>query len=255
MTKIEKHFNNKTCWITGGGSGIGKSIALQLANLGAKVIVSGRSADKLANVKSINSEINTIQLDVTSLDSWQKAYEQIKADNLSPDLVIYNAGACKYIDLPDFPPEVFEEIMNVNYMGIINGIHTIIPHMLEKNEGHLVAVTSSVARLPLPRAEAYGASKAAATYLMDSLRIGLTETNLKITTVMPGFVSTPMTDRNDFPMPFIISPDAAATRILKGILKGKKDIFFPSRFTWPLRFIASLPTYLGYQFTRRLKKT
>jgi short-subunit dehydrogenase len=152
-----------------------------------------------------------------------------------------------------FDPNVFQEIMDVNFMGIINGIHTIIPKMLKQNKGHLIAVTSSVARLPLPRAEAYGASKAAATYLMDSLRIGLADTNIKVSTVMPGFVETPMTNENDFSMPFLISPDEAAQKILKGIYQGKKDIFFPSRFTWPLRFLASLPTYLSYQFTKRLK--
>ena len=141
--------------------------------------------------------------------------------------------------------------MKVNFMGIINGISTFMPKMLEENKGHIIAVTSSVARLPLPRAEAYGASKAAATYMIDSLRIALSETNIKLTTVMPGFVETPMTGQNDFPMPFIIKPEVAADRIMKGIVKGKKDIFFPNRFTWPLRLIASLPTSLAYQFTKK----
>ncbi|MCH2204773.1 MAG: SDR family NAD(P)-dependent oxidoreductase [Lentisphaerales bacterium] len=255
MTKYLKFFKDITCWITGGGSGICKALAIKLSEHGANVIISGRSKSKLEEVKQLCPDILPLELDVTSKDSWYTASQLIEEKGYHPQIVFYNAGTCKYIDLPDFPPETFKEVMDVNFMGIINGIHTTIPQMLKKNDGHLVAVTSSVARLPLPRAEAYGASKAAATYLMDSLRIALSETNIKLTTVMPGFVSTPMTDVNDFPMPFIISPEDAADRILKGVYQGKKDIFFPSRFTWPLRFLASLPTYLCYQFTKRLKKT
>lgn len=254
MTNCKRHFDNKICLVTGGGSGIGKAVALMMAENGARVVVSGRNTDRIKEVAKLHVNISSHQLDVSEKSSWLKIYNHFQKTLSTPDFIVHNAGACKYIDLPDFPSEVFEEIMKVNFMGIINGISTFMPKMLEENKGHIIAVTSSVARLPLPRAEAYGASKAAATYMIDSLRIALSETNIKLTTVMPGFVETPMTDQNDFPMPFIIKPEVAADRIMKGIVKGKKDIFFPNRFTWPLRLIASLPTSLAYQFTKRLKR-
>ena len=254
MANYKKHFDNKLCLITGGGSGIGRALALLMAQNGAQVVVSGRNIERIEEVSATYDNIIPLQLDATDKSSWKRLADHFEKESSTPDFIVHNAGACKYIDLPNFSSEVFEEIMNVNFMGVVNGISTFLPKMLKENKGHIIAVTSSVARLPLPRAEAYGASKAAATYMIDSLRIALSETNIKLTTVMPGFVETPMTDQNDFPMPFIIKPELAAERIMKGIAKGKKDIFFPNRFTWPLRFIASLPTSLAYQFTKRLKR-
>ncbi|MCM8533619.1 MAG: SDR family oxidoreductase, partial [Lentisphaeraceae bacterium] len=204
---MNNYYRDKTCWITGGGSGIGKSTALKMASSGASVIVSGRDAAKLDELSKLHDNISALPLDVTSKDSWQEAMDIVSKTHPTIDIVIFNAGNCKYVDLPDFPPELFEEVFSVNFMGVINGIHHIMPKMLEKNIGHIAVVTSSVALLPLPRAEAYGASKAAATYLIDCLRIALSETNIKLTNIMPGFIDTPMTEKNDFPMPFMITSE------------------------------------------------
>ncbi|MCM8535013.1 MAG: SDR family NAD(P)-dependent oxidoreductase [Lentisphaeraceae bacterium] len=248
------YYNNKTCWITGGGSGIGEAISKKLADSGASVIVSGRDLAKLKSVASHNDKIFPLQLDVTDRASWEQAMSAVTEKFSSIDLVVFNAGSCKYIDLPDFPPQLFEDVFNVNFMGIVNGLHHIMPNMLLNNSGHIAVVTSSVALLPLPRAEAYGASKAAATYLIDSLRLALSETEIKLTNILPGFIDTPMTKKNDFPMPFMITSEDAADRILNGLAKNKKEIYFPRRFTWPLRFLAALPTFLNQLVTKRLKK-
>jgi short-subunit dehydrogenase len=250
--KENRKFNNKKCWITGGGSGIGKALALQLSSLGADVYISGRSEESLQVVCKLDHSINYIILDVTDTKSWSKASAIIKDKFGHLDFMIFNAGTCKYIDLPTFSSDVFREVMNVNYMGIVNGLESVLPLLRQSDDAHITAVTSSVARLPLPRAEAYGASKAAATYLMSSLRLALAGSGIGVSVVLPGFVKTAMTDANDFDMPFIISPEEGAQKIIKGISKKHKEIYFPGRFTWPLRILAALPTSVHYHFTKRL---
>ena len=248
------YYSSKTCWITGGGSGIGKALAENLAARGADVTISGRDREKLAKLSSSADNISAVELDVTDLDSWIKAVENFSARKKYVDLVIFSAGTCEYVDLPDYDPALFRRVMEVNFMGVVNGIQAVLPLIRNSSCGHIAAVTSSVAALPLPRAEAYGASKAAASYMLNSLRLGLRKEDIDISVVMPGFVESPMTDKNDFPMPFMISADKAAKIILKGLQKHKHEIFFPGRFTWPLRLLGSLPSAFQQIFTRRFTK-
>lgn len=254
MKNLKNIFKDKVVWITGGGSGIGSSLAVSLAELGAKVVISSRSEKDLKEVADVNENIIPIPMDVSSNEDWDKALKTFNEKFSSLDIMIFNAGTCEYIDLPEFQSTVFEKVFAVNFMGIVKGLEKILPSLLKTHRSRVVAVTSSVAALPLPRAEAYGASKAAATYLMDSLRLGLDELGIDVSVVMPGFVSTPLTDKNDFPMPFKISSDEAAFRIIKGIAANKKHIFFPGRFTWPLRFLGVLPITLQQLFTRRFSR-
>jgi NAD(P)-dependent dehydrogenase (short-subunit alcohol dehydrogenase family) len=252
MTKINSHFNNKVCWITGGGSGIGRAVALKLAYLGAKVFISGRNVLNLESVKKESPSIETLHLDVTDSESWSIATNKFSSQYGHLDLLFLNAGSCEFIDLPQFEPDTFTRVMDVNFMGIVKGIAAAMPLLQKSSKGHIAAVTSSVAPLPLPRAEAYGASKAAATYMLNSLRMDLAG-SIDISVILPGFVETPMTGKNDFPMPFMVSVDKAAEIITHGLMKRKKDIYFPKRFTWPLRLIAMLPTTLRHHLTKRFR--
>lgn len=249
--KLINHYENKICWITGAGSGIGKDLAHSLADLNAFVFISGRNEKKLKSVASYSERIIPLPMDVSDSEQWAKATNSIEAKFGRLDLIIFNAGICEYIDLPQFEAATFKRVFDVNFMGIVHGIENTLPILTKSSSAHIVAVTSSVAILPLPRAEAYGASKSAATFLMNSLRLDTSTKNIAITTVLPGFVETPMTDKNDFPMPFKISSRKAASIILKGIRKKKKNIYFPGKFTWPLRLLSILPTSLQQFFTKR----
>ena len=247
-------YDTTNIWITGGGSGIGASLARLYAESGVNVIISGRNIKKLECVADDHDRITTIQLDVSSKDSWQKAKKQVTEKFTKIDLVIFNAGICEYVDLPDFSSETFFRVLQTNFMGIVYGIECTLPLLRKSDSPLIAAVTSSVAPLPLPRAEAYGASKAAATYLLNSLRIDLLKEKIDVSVILPGFVSTPLTDVNDFPMPFKISADEAAVKIMQGLKSRKKEIYFPGRFTWPLRFLAVLPMALQQIFTKRFVK-
>ena len=248
------YYRNLNCWISGGGSGIGSAVALKLAALGANVIISGRNSEKLDIVASQHDSIFALPLDVSIKEQWQAAVKIVGSKFNHLDVIILNAGVCQYIDLPEFDSSKFKNVMDVNFMGIVYGIEASLP-LLRKSKNALIAsVSSSVAPLPLPRAEAYGSSKAAATYLMNSLRLGLKEENIDVSVIMPGFVSTPLTDVNDFPMPFKISSEKAAEKIIKGLSSRKKEIYFPGPFTWPLRFLAILPMALQQIFTKRFVK-
>ena len=149
---------------------------------------------------------------------------------------------------------MFKRVFDVNFMGIVNGFDAVLPLVRKSPSGHIAAVTSSVASLPLARAEAYGASKAAASYMLNSMRIDLKSINVDVSIIKPGFVESPMTDKNDFPMPAIIPAAKAAEKILRGLEKRKYEIYFPGRFTWPLRFLSILPMGLQQVFTKRFSK-
>ena len=244
-------FEDKVCLITGGGSGIGSTLATSLSESGASVYVAGRNLENLERISSLAPNIVPLQLDVTDTKSWSAAKTLILNEHKRLDLAVFNAGTCEYVDLPEFDAESFRRVMEVNFMGIINGLEACFPLLRKSEAPHIAAVTSSVAALPLPRAEAYGASKAAATYMLSSLRLGLIESGIDVSVILPGFVETPMTDKNDFDMPFIISAEKAASHIMKGLAKRRKEIYFPGAFTWPLRFISILPVGLRHMIARR----
>ena len=251
MRNYNHIFSNKTCLITGGGSGIGKSLAIALSKAGADVYICGRDIKKLEDVREFEKEIKVSALDVTDSGQWSSLKNKIVSEKGRIDYVILNAGICEYVDLPAYDSDMFQRVIDTNFMGTVKGIEAFLPQMLERKSGHIIGITSSVASLPLPRAEAYGASKAAASYMLNSLRLALHHKGIKVSVVLPGFVESPMTDRNDFPMPFRISAESAADKILKGISKNKKEIYFPGKFTWPLRFLGILPMGLQQLFTKR----
>ncbi|MCG9761008.1 MULTISPECIES: SDR family NAD(P)-dependent oxidoreductase [Pseudoalteromonas] len=232
--------------ITGATSGIGKGLAEYYAKQSHHVTVCGR------NTEVLNELENTVgtkgrAFDLTNRDELEHNLEDI--DGL--DLVILNAGGCEYIDNPNqFDGHLFERVMNINVISIGHCLDVLLPKM--KVGGQLCIVSSSSAFLPLPRAEAYGASKAAVSYLARTLTATLKK--IDVTLVHPGFVETPLTDKNDFPMPFIVSVDDAVDYISKGIEKRKKEIHFPKRFTLFLKFFRLLPFSLWLPLAKRIAR-
>lgn len=229
----------KNLWITGAGSGIGRSLALLYAGQGHTVIISGRSLDKLQQVSSeasaLPGRIIPLIFDVTDSEIVEQTSVALSQSVEHLDLVILNAGSCEYIQQGHLDPALFKRVLDSNFFGMINSINAALPLLREAPQRpHLAGVCSLAALIGFPRAEAYGASKAAARYLLHSLRIDYREV-MDVTVINPGFVTTPMTAANDFPMPFEMDADEAAKRIANALHKRPLEFNFPRRLTSTLR--------------------
>ncbi|WP_341707471.1 SDR family NAD(P)-dependent oxidoreductase [Halopseudomonas sp.] len=239
-------------WLTGASSGIGLALAELLAADGHRLALTARRREPLLTLAArYPGQILVISADLTDRDAVAEAVEHIDASWGGLDWAILNAGACEYMELPTFSASLVERVMQVNVLATANCIEAALPLLRRGSQPRLIAVGSSVTYLPLPRAEAYGASKAALRYLMQSLELDLADEGIATTLVSPGFVDTPMTAANDFPMPMQISSTKAAQRILIGLERGQREIRFPGRFIVVLRLLAALPDWLRVALTRR----
>jgi short-subunit dehydrogenase len=233
--------------ITGATSGIGKRLALDYADSGYDVIACGRNQAVLNELKNHNSNIATLQFDVTDHEQTLRALETLP---FIPATWIFNAGDCEYMDEGRVDAKLLARVLNVNVVGVANCIEACQKHF---TRGQRVVVVGSIAsELPFPRAEAYGASKAAVSYFARSLSVDLKSKGIKVVTVFPGFVETPLTDKNSFEMPMIISVEQASKAIRKQLAANKSHIYFPTRFTALLRLLALLPYSWQARITSKL---
>ncbi|TKB47471.1 SDR family NAD(P)-dependent oxidoreductase [Thalassotalea mangrovi] len=226
----------KQVLITGATSGIGEALALHYANQDYAVIACGRNQARLEELSQRQTHIQTLAFDITLAEQVAEAAAQVDA----LDIVILNAGDCEYIDdAGSFDGALFKRVITVNLLAMGD----LLEHFIKKlrTGGQLVIVSSSVTYLPLPRAEAYGASKAGVDYLAKTLAFDLAPEQIDVTLVQPGFIKTPLTDKNDFSMPFLLTAEQAAERIFKGVQKRRKILDFPKRFTYLLRLLSWLP--------------
>ena len=235
--------------ITGASSGIGRALALHYANAGYQVWAGGRSMDKLQQLCNTHQNIIPLLCDLTDFDAVKANASQLPA----LDILLLNAGTCEYIDdAKQFDGALFHRVISANLIAIGYCLEAWLP--LVKQGGKLALTSSSASFLPLPRAEAYGASKAAVSYLARTLSIDLKKDDIHVSVIHPGFVKTPLTDKNDFSMPFLTSPEKAADIIFKGIDNHKNEIHFPKVFTWLLKAFALLPFPLWKLFAVRMTK-
>jgi short-subunit dehydrogenase len=219
----------KVIWVTGASSGLGRSIALQLANRGALVIASARNQQALDELAAQNQNIRALACDITDASACAVLGAQIAAISPHIDQAILNAGSCEYLNFPDPDWTAIRRVMEVNFFGTVNCVELVLPLLRAAAKPHLVVVASQATAAPFPRAEAYGASKAALQYFCDCLRLDLACEQIDVSVVNPGFVDTPLTRKNDFEMPFLMDVEQAAERII-GKLQGR-----PRRYSFPLR--------------------
>ncbi len=232
--------------ITGATSGIGRQLALDYHQEGHDVWAIGRSAQALKELA--DQGLKTAQIDLLDRKqslAWFANLERV-------DLAILAAGTCEYIDLPDFDSALVSRVMRANVDTMAIAIEGLLPALRHSVKPKLVGVGSAAAYLPMPRAEAYGASKAAINYLLDTLRISLSKEGILVSHVCPGFVKTPLTDRNDFPMPFLIDVTDASKAIREGIAHNRLEIHFPKKFTLLLKALALLPDWLWCRLAQRM---
>jgi short-subunit dehydrogenase len=234
MIKVEWN----VVWITGASTGIGREIALQLASRGVKVAASARSLEKLENM---GANIKAYPLDVTDIVAVKNTIVQIEHDLGQIDLAVFGAGTYEEVGATDINPARFANMMNVNYMGVVNCVSALLPLMLARGRGHISWIASVAGYRGLPKAAAYGPTKAALINLAESLKPELKLKGIRISVVNPGFVETPMTANNKFPMPFLMKPEDAARRTIAGLAKLKFEIAYPSRFIAILKVLRILP--------------
>lgn len=237
-----------TVLITGASSGIGEGLAKSWADDGCRVIACGRDAARLEALRQYSPLISLRQFDMTDAQACREALADCRVD-----LAVLCAGTCEYLDHGVIDVDLIARVMSANFTGPINCLaalqNTLAP-------GSRVVLVSSMAHwLHFPRAEAYGASKAALTWFANCLRLDWEPKGVAVTVVSPGFVDTPLTRKNDFPMPAKVSVEQAVAAIRRGVAKGRAHIAFPSGFSLVLRLLASLPQFMQNALLRRMVRS
>lgn len=244
---------NPTCLITGASSGIGRELALYYAAKGWTVYAVARSKDKLDEL-SQQAGINAVSLDLTDDGAVKAAAEQLQTDGVVLDLLLLNAGTCEYVDVADLDLAAFDRTFAINFHAVVSSTKYFLP-LLQASLTPKLAIVSSMAHFfPFTKAQAYGASKAATSYFADSLRLDLAGSGISVHLIEPGFVDTPLTQKNDFAMPFLLPVQEAAKRVYNGLQQGKTRLRFPLRLSLLLKTLSMLPYGLRNSVAQRMKQ-
>ena len=244
--------DKKVIWITGASSGIGKALAIKFAENNWIVAASARRENLLDELKLINENIHSFPLDVTEIDKCKLTSKKIIERFGNIDICVFGTGMHDPKSEKKFNLEKIREIMEVNYFGTMNSINSVYEYFSEKQNGQISIISSVAGYRGLPAAGAYCASKAALTSFAESLYFDMQMKKVRVSLISPGFIKTPMTDQNDFPMPMIKSPEFAANEIFKGLtIKKRFEIHFPKVFTYFLKFLQILPSSLYFKLVAK----
>lgn len=247
-----KDWSTQRVWIIGASTGIGEALAQQLDHRGARLMVSARSADKLDKLAAGMSNALAQPLDVVDLATVQNAFNRLKEAWGGVDLIVVMAGTYSEMSVESFDLAAVRQQIDVNLNGTMNILDTVLPTLLKQGKGHLSIVSSVAGYRGLPNSLAYGPSKAALINLAEALHMELKPKNIGVSVVNPGFVDTPLTRQNTFPMPFLITAEVAAQEIVHGLEAGEFEIHFPKAFTRSLRFLRVLPYSLYFAAVKKI---
>lgn len=239
-------------WLTGASSGIGAALVDALYDRCAGLIITARNRSQLAEQAQGRPNLLVAPADITDLKQMKQVADTIEQRFGRVDTLIANAGTCEYLDVSRFESQLIRRVFDTNVNGLAHTLEAALPLVRNSQRGYLVGMSSSATFLPFGRAEAYGASKAAVSYLMESLRVDLAPEQIDVSIINPGFVQTPLTDRNDFAMPMRISATEAADTIVRELTHRPWEIHFPRRFTWMLKLLGALPASLRHRLSCRL---
>ena len=238
---------NKVIWITGASSGIGRALAIKFAKQGWQVAISARRENLLKELSQNHSNIHSFPLDVTDSEMCKIVFKQITEKFNNIEICVFGTGIHDPKSEKKFNLEKIKEIMSVNYFGTINSINSIYRYFKEKKNGQISIISSVAGYRGLPAAGAYCASKSALSSFTESLYFDMRRFNVKVSLINPGFIKTPMTDQNDFPMPLIKSVEFAANQIFVGLTKKNSfEIHFPKSFTYLMKLIQLLPNWMYF---------
>ena len=242
----------KVIWITGASSGIGKALAIKFAENNWLVAASARRESLLNELKQINQNIHPFPLDVTEIDKCKLIAKKIIDQLGGIDICVFGTGMHDPKSEKRFNLDKIRQIMEVNYFGTMNSINSIYEYFSDKKNGQISIISSVAGYRGLPAAGAYCASKPALTSFAESLNFDMQMKNVRVSLISPGFIKTPMTDQNDFPMPMIKSPEFAAEQIYTGLIEKKGfEIHFPKIFTYMMKFLRILPSGIYFRFLEK----
>jgi short-subunit dehydrogenase len=239
-------------WITGASTGIGRELAISFARDGYKVAVSARGADKLRQLETEFSNIKAFPLDVADASATSATVERIEREFGKIGLAFLNAGIWHPMTASNYDLEKVTASINVNYTGTTNALAPVMRIMIARGRGHIALVSSVAGYRGLPNGAAYAPSKAALISLAECLYADLKLKGVAMTVINPGFVATPMTAVNTFPMPFIVSVDEAVKSIRTGLDRGKFEIVFPGRMALLMKTLRIMPYWLYFWIAGRL---
>lgn len=243
----------KLAWITGASSGIGRAVALKLADRGWQVAVSARSEDKLAAVAAERPDlIHAYPLDITDGQALRDAVHDIEQSIGQIDLALFSAGGYVRESARQFDASKLAELFNLNVVGTGHALAAVMAPMIARRSGHIAVVASVAGYIGLPGGGIYGATKSALITLCEALRPQLEREGVLLQVINPGFVDTPMTKTNDFPMPFLINEDEAAVAIVNGLDSNRFEIVFPWKMAVAMKLLAAMPYALSLAVTRRM---
>lgn len=245
-------------WVTGGSTGIGAAIALKLAEAGWTVAVSARGAEALQAMAagfSGNGKIVAFPLDVTDIDAVRATEAAIEAQCGPVALAILSAGTFKAEEAKNFTAARVKLHFDLNVMGVAHVLEMLLPKMIARRKGQVAIISSVAGYRGLPTSPSYSGSKAALIAMAESLKLDCDRYNVKIQVVNPGFIKTPLTDKNEFPMPFLMPVEKAAEALARGLRGNGFEIAFPTPFVLIMKFIRHLPNALYFAAMRgRLPK-
>jgi short-subunit dehydrogenase len=230
----------ETAIVTGASSGIGRELALELARRGTSLGLLARRPEALEEVasmaRSLGARAFVAPCDVRDRAGVHRAVADSERENGPTDLLIASAGIGLGVPAVRFDAAKAEEVLRVNLFGALYAIEAVLPSMLSRGRGHLAGISSLAAYKGFPESGAYSASKAALNVLLEALRVELAPRGVRVTTICPGFVRTAMTQRNSFPMPFLVGAVPAAKKILRAIERNRRVYRFP----WPMALVVGI---------------
>ena len=244
--------NKKVVWITGASSGIGKSLALKFAKEGWNVAISARRENLLKEISESNENIKSFPLDVTDKAKCKEVFNKIKEHFGNIDICFFSTGTWSPKEEKDIDVEQIENVFKVNFFGTLYCIKAVEEYFKDKKSGIITIVSSIAGYRGLPNTTGYGPSKSALISLAESLYFDFERHNVRVCLVSPGFIKTPMTDKNDFPMPMIKSPEFAADQMFKGLTKNRGfEIHFPKSFTSIMKILKVMPNGLYFKIIEK----
>lgn len=242
-------------WLTGASSGIGEALVHNLQAQCRHLYISARNADALHVLAAQYSNVSVLVTDITDASQMLAAAKEIAAEFGHVDTLIANAGTCEYLDVEQFDIDLIRRVHETNFFGMVNTLNAALPLLRNSQRGLIAGMSSSVTWLAMPRAQAYGSSKAAVRHFLQCMQADLKQEGIDVSIISPGFVGTPLTDLNDFPMPGKISAEKAADIIVRGLHKRKPEIRFPYLFTLVLRLLGALPNSLRLRITSSMARS
>lgn len=238
-------------WLVGASTGIGLACAQALHAAGAQVIISARKPQTVQDWAAREDGVRWLALDVTDAQAVRSAAQSVLAEG-ALDLVIYCAGHYRAQRAAQWSLAEMLRHEQVNYTGALHVLDAVLPALISQGQGHISLVSSVAGWRGLPNGLAYGPTKAALTHLGESLYMDLQDHGVDVSVIHPGFVATPLTAQNQFSMPALMRPEAAAAAMLRGWARGQFDIHFPKRFTGVLKLLRLLPYAVYFPLVRRM---